>query len=246
MQTDRQSLHKAASWACLCTRGPGYALAGWLSLPKQPPLHQTRTTSSQHPACPLHALRKLPQSYTRVSAGNYALSGLVGFQMFQKTVGVIGTGAIGTEAVRILKVRRSKALNYKTALQGQTNLQDKTTRGKGYRRRSCEGAAQRQEPLPGISVHLLHVTCGCCHDHSDHTLQQLETNCLCWQLTLLRTSCLQGIGCNVIAHDLYPNPAVSAMGVKYMDLEELLPLCDIVTLHCPLLQSTANIINKKR
>lgn len=36
--------------------------------------------------------------------GNYSLSGLVGRQMGGKTVGVLGTGAIGAEACRIFKV----------------------------------------------------------------------------------------------------------------------------------------------
>jgi hypothetical protein len=39
--------------------------------------------------------------------GNYTLSGLVGFEMKNKAVGVVGTGAIGVEACRILKVRRA-------------------------------------------------------------------------------------------------------------------------------------------
>ena len=37
--------------------------------------------------------------------GNYSLSGLVGVEMRHKVVGVVGTGAIGQQAARILKVR---------------------------------------------------------------------------------------------------------------------------------------------
>ncbi len=36
--------------------------------------------------------------------GNYSLSGLVGMEMRHKVVGVVGTGAIGVQAARILKV----------------------------------------------------------------------------------------------------------------------------------------------
>ena len=36
------------------------------------------------------------------------------------------------------------------------------------------------------------------------------------------------------------------MGVEYMSLEEMLPQCDILSLHCPLLPSTAYIIDRAR
>jgi D-lactate dehydrogenase len=39
----------------------------------------------------------------RVAQGNYALSGLVGREMFNQTVAVLGTGAIGAEACRIFR-----------------------------------------------------------------------------------------------------------------------------------------------
>ncbi|HKS04392.1 MAG TPA: 2-hydroxyacid dehydrogenase [Chthoniobacterales bacterium] len=46
--------------------------------------------------------RKVHRAYNRVREGNFALDGLVGFDMHGKTVGVIGTGQIGMVVVQIL------------------------------------------------------------------------------------------------------------------------------------------------
>lgn len=45
--------------------------------------------------------RKTHKSYNRVRDNNYSLEGLVGFNLFGKTVGVIGTGAIGKAFCKI-------------------------------------------------------------------------------------------------------------------------------------------------
>ena len=45
--------------------------------------------------------RKLNRAYTRVREGNFELNGLLGFDMRGKTVGIIGTGRIGTVLARI-------------------------------------------------------------------------------------------------------------------------------------------------
>jgi D-lactate dehydrogenase len=46
--------------------------------------------------------RKIHRAYNRVREGNFALEGLLGFDLYGKTVGLIGTGRIGTEVARIL------------------------------------------------------------------------------------------------------------------------------------------------
>jgi len=46
--------------------------------------------------------RRLHLAYNRVRSGNFSLQGLLGFEMRGKTVGVIGTGRIGTVVVKIL------------------------------------------------------------------------------------------------------------------------------------------------
>ena len=46
--------------------------------------------------------RKLHRAYNRVREGNFALDGLLGFDMRGKTAGIIGTGKIGTVVAQIL------------------------------------------------------------------------------------------------------------------------------------------------
>ncbi len=46
--------------------------------------------------------RKLHRAYNRVREGNFALDGLLGFDLFGRTVGVVGTGRIGAAFARIM------------------------------------------------------------------------------------------------------------------------------------------------
>jgi D-lactate dehydrogenase len=46
--------------------------------------------------------RKIHRAYNRVREGNFSLNGLIGFDLYKKTVGVIGTGRIGTVMANIL------------------------------------------------------------------------------------------------------------------------------------------------
>jgi len=47
--------------------------------------------------------RKFHKAYNRTRDNNFDLNGLLGFNLYGKTVGVIGTGRIGTAAVQILR-----------------------------------------------------------------------------------------------------------------------------------------------
>jgi D-lactate dehydrogenase len=47
--------------------------------------------------------RKFHRAYNRVREGNFSLEGVVGFDLHGKTVGVVGTGKIGTVFCRILR-----------------------------------------------------------------------------------------------------------------------------------------------
>lgn len=52
----------------------------------------------------------------------------------------------------------------------------------------------------------------------------------------------RGFGMKVIAYDVYENPALKEF-VEYVSLDELLSRSDLISLHCPLLDSTYHMIN---
>lgn len=52
----------------------------------------------------------------------------------------------------------------------------------------------------------------------------------------------KGFGCEVLAYDPNPNPSLT--DCSYVSVDELLSRSDIISLHCPLNESTRHIINK--
>lgn len=54
----------------------------------------------------------------------------------------------------------------------------------------------------------------------------------------------QAFGLNILAVANHQNPALESDTCKYVTLDELLAQSDIISLHCPLLESTQSIINK--
>jgi len=112
---------------------------------------------AEHAAALLLSLsRKIHLTYARTRMGNFALSGLLGFQIHGKTVGVNGTGNIGLAAIRIFK----------------------------------------------------------------------------------------GFGARVVACDPFPRHDKAAeIGFEYMDFDDVLAHSDILSLHCPLVESTQHLIN---
>jgi len=100
--------------------------------------------------------RKIHRAHNRVREFNFSLSGLVGFDLFEKTVGIIGTGKIGRCTAQIFR----------------------------------------------------------------------------------------GFGCHVLAHD--PHPArewADQNNITYLPLDELLPLCDVISLHLPLTPESHHLLN---
>jgi len=51
----------------------------------------------------LAVIRRVHRAWARVREGNFSLEGLMGFDLFQKRVGIIGTGKIGRVTARIFK-----------------------------------------------------------------------------------------------------------------------------------------------
>lgn len=105
-------------------------------------------------ALALASNRRLHKAYNKVRENDFSLSGLMGFNFYQKTAGILGTGKIGAAMCRI------------------------------------------------------------CH----------------------------GFGMNVIAYDVYENPALKEF-VTYKSLDDVLAESDLISLHCPLLDDTRHMIN---
>ena len=60
----------------------------------------------------LSLIRKTHRAYSRVRDGNFSLDGLLGYNLHGKTVGIIGTGKIGTAFARIIRGFGCKILAY--------------------------------------------------------------------------------------------------------------------------------------
>jgi D-lactate dehydrogenase len=66
------------------------------------PAYSPHAVAEHAVALLLALVRRLPRAYNRVREGNFALDGLLGFDLFGKSVGVVGTGEIGTAFARIM------------------------------------------------------------------------------------------------------------------------------------------------
>lgn len=56
--------------------------------------------------------RKIHRSYNRIREGNFSLDGLVGFDLYKKVVGIVGTGRIGTVVAQIMSGFGCEVLAY--------------------------------------------------------------------------------------------------------------------------------------
>ena len=76
------------------------------------PAYSPESVAEHSVALMLTLNRKIHKAYQRTRDANFALSGLVGFNMFGKTVGVIGTGKIGVATIKILLGFGCKVIAY--------------------------------------------------------------------------------------------------------------------------------------
>ena len=53
------------------------------------------------------------------------------------------------------------------------------------------------------------------------------------------------LGMEVIAYDAYENEKMKKIGIKYVPLDKLLALSDVISLHCPLTAENENMINSE-
>lgn len=56
--------------------------------------------------------RKLHKAYNRIKDNNFSLTGLMGFNLFGKTIGLIGTGKIGLATAHILRGFKANVIAY--------------------------------------------------------------------------------------------------------------------------------------
>jgi D-lactate dehydrogenase len=78
------------------------------------PAYSPQAVAEHAVALMLTLNRNIHRAYNRVREGNFDLNGLVGFNMAGRTVGIVGTGKVGTALARIMKGFDCKLLGYDT------------------------------------------------------------------------------------------------------------------------------------
>ena len=76
------------------------------------PAYSPHAVAEHTLALALSLNRKTHRAYNRVKEHNFSIEGLMGFDMYGKTVGLVGTGKIGLETARIFKGMGCEVLGY--------------------------------------------------------------------------------------------------------------------------------------
>jgi D-lactate dehydrogenase len=80
------------------------------------PAYSPHAVAEHAVAMMLSLNRKMHRAHARVREGNFALDGLLGFDMHGRTVGIVGTGKIGTVVAKILSGFGCRILAYDVAV----------------------------------------------------------------------------------------------------------------------------------
>ena len=90
-----------------------YSYAASVGIPVvRVPAYSPHAVAEHSFALLLALVRKLTHAYVRTREFNFSLSGLVGIDLYEKTMGIIGTGRIGRAAIDIAKGFGMKVLAY--------------------------------------------------------------------------------------------------------------------------------------
>lgn len=54
---------------------------------------------------------------------------------------------------------------------------------------------------------------------------------------------MQSMGCRVLAYDPFKNKAIEEAGIPYLELDEIYPQADVLSLHVPLLPQTTKMVD---
>jgi D-lactate dehydrogenase len=76
------------------------------------PAYSPHAVAEHTVALALALNRRVPRAYSRVREGNFSLEGLMGFDLVDRTVGVVGTGKIGRVFARIMHGFGCRVLAY--------------------------------------------------------------------------------------------------------------------------------------
>jgi len=109
---------KAGGTTLLALRSAGFnnvdlGAAAELSLPiVRVPAYSPYAVAEHTLALMLALNRKITRAWHRTRENNFALQGLLGFDFYEKTVGIVGTGRIGTRVAHILAGMGCRLLGY--------------------------------------------------------------------------------------------------------------------------------------
>jgi D-lactate dehydrogenase len=109
LKWDKYVISSLPNLKCIITRSTGYDHIDWkyASENKIPvynvPGYGRNTVAEFAIGLALNVMRKIPQFSMQYVERDYSIDGLMGFDLKNKTAGILGTGAIGQEMIKICK-----------------------------------------------------------------------------------------------------------------------------------------------